>query len=87
MPVSNLPLPDRILGESVTAFWGGSTLHGDVVEASGGRVLTMCATGENHEQARERAYAACSAYGHILPTGTKLCCRSDIALRVVGARH
>jgi phosphoribosylamine--glycine ligase len=87
MPVSNLPLPDRILGESVTAFWGGSTLHGDVVEASGGRVLTMSATGENHEQARERAYAACAAYGRILPTGTKLCCRSDIALRAVAARH
>ena len=87
MPVSNLPLPDRILPDSVTAFWGGSTLKGDLVEASGGRVLTMSAIGESHEQARERAYATCSAYGRILPTGTKLCCRSDIALRVVGARH
>jgi phosphoribosylamine--glycine ligase len=86
-PVANLPLPDPILGESVTAFWGSSTLHGDVVEASGGRVLTMSALGDGHEQARERAYAACAAYGRILPSGTKLCCRSDIALRVVGARH
>jgi len=87
LPVAKLPLPDPILGESVTAFWGGSTLHGDVVEASGGRVLTMSAIGAGHEQARERAYAACAAYGRILPSGTKLCCRSDIALRVVGARH
>ena len=87
LPVANLPLPDPILKESVTAFWGGSTLHGDVVEASGGRVLTMSALGDGHEQARERAYAACAAYGRILPSGTKLCCRSDIALRVVGARH
>ena len=86
-PVAKLPLPDPILGESVTAFWGGSALHGDVVEASGGRVLTMSAIGDGHEQARERAYAACAAYGRILPSGTKLCCRSDIALRVVGARH
>jgi len=86
-PVARLPVPDPILGESVTAFWGGSTLHGDVVEASGGRVLTMSAIGDGHEQARERAYAACAAYGRILPSGTKLCCRSDIALRVVGARH
>jgi len=69
------------------AFWGGSTLHDEVVDASGGRVLTMSAMGDGHEQARERAYAACAAYGRILPTGTKLCCRSDIALRVVAARH
>jgi phosphoribosylamine---glycine ligase len=84
---ANLPLPDPILGESVNAFWGASTLHGDVVESTGGRVLTMSALGDGHEQARERAYAACAAYGRILPAGTKLCCRSDIALRVVAARH
>ena len=86
-PLANLPLPDPILGESAFAFWGGSTLRGDVVDASGGRVLTMSALGDGHDRARERAYAACAAYGRLLPAGAKLCCRSDIARRVAGARH
>jgi len=86
-PVANLPLPDAMLGDSAVAFWGGSTLAGDVVTATGGRVLTICGLGSDHSQARENAYAACAAYGRSLPAGTKLCCRSDIGTAVAAARH
>ena len=86
-PLANLPLPDPVLGDGVTAFWGGSTLHDGVVDAGGGRVLTIAACGEDHADARDRAYAAASAYGKLLPAGTKLCCRSDIGLRAAQVRH
>ncbi len=86
-PVTNLPLPDSVLPEETVAFWGGSQLRGERVESGGGRVLTICATGDDHAQARERVYAACAAYGRILPAGTKLCCRSDIGLRAGAAPH
>ncbi len=86
-PVANLPLPDAALADGALAFWGGSTLAGDVVAASGGRVLTICGLGVDHARAREIAYAACAAYGHNLPPGTKLCCRSDIGIRTAAVRH
>ena len=85
--VANLPLPDAALADGAVAFWGGSTLAGDVVTASGGRVLTICGLGADHAGARESAYAACAAYGRHLPPGTKLCCRSDIGIRAAAARH
>jgi phosphoribosylamine---glycine ligase len=87
MPLSHLPLPQAILDRDTVAFWGGSTLSGEIVDASGGRVLTICGLGVDHAQARTRAYAACAAYGRSLPAGKKLCCRSDIAARVGGERH
>ena len=81
-PVANLPLADGVLPSETYAFWGGSQLAGDRVAASGGRVLTICGTGRDHAEARDRVYAACTAYGRALPSGAKLCCRSDIGLRV-----
>jgi phosphoribosylamine--glycine ligase len=86
-PVRALPLPDQTLGADTIAFWGGSTPAGELVDASGGRIMTVCATGNSHEQARERAYAACAAYGKMLPPGVRLSCRSDIGNRPVPARH
>jgi phosphoribosylamine--glycine ligase len=86
-PVANLPLPDAALADGAVAFWGGSTLAGDVVAASGGRILTICGVGADHARARESAYAACAAYGRNLPAGTKLCCRSDIGIRAAVVRH
>jgi phosphoribosylamine--glycine ligase len=86
-PIANLPLPDAALADGAVAFWGGSTIAGDVVAASGGRILTICGLGADHARARESAYAACAAYGRNLPPGTKLCCRSDIGIRATVARH
>lgn len=86
-PVRALPLPDEALGADAIAFWGGSTLAGETVDAAGGRVMTVCAMGNAHAQARDRAYAACAAYGRMLPPGVRLSCRSDIGNRAVGARH
>ena len=47
------------LGEDATVFHAGTRLNGDAVETDGGRVLTVCALGEDLAEARERAY--CSA--------------------------
>ncbi|HXW76128.1 MAG TPA: phosphoribosylglycinamide synthetase C domain-containing protein, partial [Candidatus Eremiobacteraceae bacterium] len=80
-PLKGLPLPQTSPADGVFAFWGGSTLSGDRVDASGGRVLTLCALGATQSEARDRAYAACSAYGNQLPAGAKLSCRSDIGLQ------
>lgn len=87
LPVANLPLPDGILGEDAVGFWGGSALAGKSVEASGGRVLSVCGLGSDLARARDRAYGACAAYGRLLPSGVKLCCRSDIGVIAVGSRH
>ena len=70
---------------SVTAFWGGSVLDGDRVNASGGRVLTVCAQGPDMATARSRAYEAVVRYESSLPPGTLLRYRSDIAARAVEA--
>ncbi|HXM17524.1 MAG TPA: phosphoribosylamine--glycine ligase [Candidatus Tumulicola sp.] len=78
-PVSGLPAPAP--QEDVTFFWGGSKTAGDKIDASGGRVLTVSALGDSIASARERAYAACSAYAASLPQDTTLRWRTDIAER------
>ncbi len=61
-PQTNTPLgglsADVALGPGCAAFWGASTLRDGTVDASGGRVLTVTATGADVAQARERGYAA-----------------------------
>ena len=49
---------DAELGNDVKIFHSGTRLHGGAALSSGGRVLTVCALGDNIVQARERAYAA-----------------------------
>ncbi|HXW51576.1 MAG TPA: phosphoribosylamine--glycine ligase, partial [Candidatus Acidoferrales bacterium] len=73
----------RFLGQSkdVLAFWGGSTRNGDGVDAAGGRVLTVCATGPDIAQARERAYAGARGYVARLDPSRALRYRSDIGAR------
>jgi len=82
-PVYELPSVDA--EEGVTAFWGASQRSGNSVSSRGGRVLTMCALGDDMEAARQRAYAACSAYESRLPPGVRLHYRRDIAGRVAAA--
>jgi phosphoribosylamine---glycine ligase len=77
-PVSNLP-PFASASDDVTAFWGASLRRGTGIEASGGRVLTICALGDTMEIARQQAYEACAAYERSLPPGAALCYRRDIA--------
>jgi phosphoribosylamine--glycine ligase len=78
-PVRGLPLPAP--QEGVAFFWGGAKAAGDKADASGGRVLTVSALGDSIASARERAYAACSAYAASLPPDTTLRWRTDIAER------
>jgi phosphoribosylamine--glycine ligase len=86
-PLKGLPFPDEALPPETVAFWGGSTLSPSGIDAAGGRVLTLCGMGNSHAEARDRAYAACAAYGKLLRPGTRLCCRSDIGTRATVARH
>ena len=44
------------LGEDATVFHAGTRLDDDTVATDGGRVLTVCALGEDLAEARERAY-------------------------------
>ena len=82
-PVDNLPVPPEMDG--IAWFWGGSKLADGRVHAAGGRVLTVTARGPSIAQARERAYAACSAYAALMPPAARLRYRSDIAQRAAGA--
>jgi phosphoribosylamine--glycine ligase len=75
-PLKGLPHVDG------ATFWGSSTINGDAVDVSGGRVLTVTALGDTIPDARAAAYSACAAYGKRLAPGKKLVCRSDIAARV-----
>ncbi|HLW37127.1 MAG TPA: phosphoribosylamine--glycine ligase [Candidatus Eremiobacteraceae bacterium] len=83
-PVNNLPLfpSDR---ENVVAFWGASKLADGRVDASGGRVLTICGLGDTMDSARQAAYEGCSHYEQGLPAGVALRYRRDIASRAVAA--
>ncbi len=86
-PRSSTPLhglnPDVGLGKGCQAFWGATKLAGGTVEASGGRVLTVTATGEGVEDARTRAYEAVRALaGRLGAAG--LTFRTDIARAVPG---
>jgi phosphoribosylamine--glycine ligase len=82
-PRSSTPL--RSLGADVSlapghvAFWGASNARDGVVDASGGRVLTVAAQGADLAQARANAYAAVDALARRMGAGVALSYRSDIA--------
>lgn len=78
-PVDKLPPFESAANDRVVGFWAGSKIVEGTVSAAGGRVLTICAVGEDKASARAAAYEACEAYRRQLPGGTKLWCRSDIA--------
>jgi phosphoribosylamine---glycine ligase len=75
LPLFNPPSSD------VVGFWGGSKLAAGSVNASGGRVLTVCALGSDLERARAVAYESAERYVSSLPRGAVLRYRSDIAER------
>jgi phosphoribosylamine--glycine ligase len=56
-PLRDLPT-DIMLPPGQVAFWGGSSVRNGVVDASGGRVLTVTAVGGDIAAARANAYAA-----------------------------
>jgi len=59
LPITGLDSP--IVTGQATVFHAGTTMkHGQVVTA-GGRVLSVCAVGNNLDEARAKAYAACAA--------------------------
>jgi phosphoribosylamine--glycine ligase len=67
------------LGANVVVFHAGTTRNADgELVASGGRVLNVCATGENLAEARDRAYAAIVRIDW--PEGFH---RTDIALKAL----
>ena len=79
-PLKNLPA-DVSLGADTQAFWAGSTLRDDVVDASGGRVITVTAIGETIEKARTRAYEGVQGLAARFDrAGSSLTYRTDIAL-------
>jgi phosphoribosylamine--glycine ligase len=55
-PISGLDAAAEL--PQVTVFHAGTTLEGDTVVTSGGRVLSVTAIGETIDEAAERAYAA-----------------------------
>jgi phosphoribosylamine---glycine ligase len=84
-PVSGLAQFSPLESDTVTGFWGGSVPDGDRVNASGGRVLTVCALGDDMATARQRAYEAVARYEKTLPPGVAIRYRSDIAARLATA--
>lgn len=79
-PVNGLPQFPQ--SDSVIAFWGGSTLAGEHIDASGGRLLTICALGDDIAAARSGAYQACANYEKTLPDKSRVRYRTDIAARI-----
>jgi len=72
---ANISLPDDCL-----MFWGGSTLKDGLVNASGGRVITVAARGDTLEGARARAYEGVHGLAAQLDrAGSSLTYRTDIA--------
>ena len=69
--------PDVALEDGAQAFWGSSALNGDVVDANGGRVLTVTGTGDDAARARASAYDAVRVIGGKLGTRA-LTFRTDI---------
>jgi phosphoribosylamine--glycine ligase len=69
---------DVSLPEDCQAFWGSTELVDGVVNASGGRVLTVTALGDDLAQARTRAYDAVKLLAGRLGT-RELSYRTDIA--------
>jgi phosphoribosylamine--glycine ligase len=82
-PRSSSPLRDLSadvgLSDGRVAFWGASTLRDGVIDASGGRVLTVTALGEDVPAARANAYAAVDELAHRIGVGVSLSYRRDIA--------
>jgi phosphoribosylamine--glycine ligase len=82
-PRTSVPLrglnPDLSLPDGCQAFWGSTELVGGKVDASGGRVLTVTAVGEDVAAARTRAYEAVKLLAGRLGTHD-LTYRTDIAL-------
>jgi len=85
-PRASTPLRD--LGADVSlppdqvAFWGATARRDGVVDASGGRVLTVTALGDGVDAARRAAYAAVDALGRRMGSGVALSFRTDIAAAV-----
>jgi phosphoribosylamine--glycine ligase len=84
-PLNRLPLFAASGDESTIGFWGASRLVDGGVNVSGGRVLTVCALGNDMNAARSRAYEAVKLYQAAVPAGAGLRYRSDIATRLVSA--
>ena len=82
-PRSSTPLRDLgadvALGEGRVAFWGASSTRAGVVDAGGGRVLTVTAQGADLAAARSGAYAAVDELARRMGAGVALSYRSDIA--------
>jgi phosphoribosylamine--glycine ligase len=78
VPISGLPA-DVSLDDGCAAFWGTSTLRDGVVDAAGGRVLTVTARGADVASARGRAYDAIDRLAGRMGSGLPLTYRSDIA--------
>jgi phosphoribosylamine--glycine ligase len=76
-PVDELD-PNVDLPDGCQAFWGASALVDGRVRASGGRVLTVTALGDDRADARKRAYDAVRAFSTRFGNA-KLTFRSDIA--------
>ena len=82
-PRTSTPLRD--LGSDVSlpagrvAFWGASSARDGVVDAAGGRVLTVTALGPDLGAARTNAYAAVDELARRMGSGVSLSYRSDIA--------
>ncbi|GAC1557528.1 MAG: phosphoribosylamine--glycine ligase [Vulcanimicrobiaceae bacterium] len=77
-PLRDLSADVALTGDRV-AFWGASSLRDGVVDAGGGRVLTVSALGSDVAQARDNAYAAVDELAHRMGSGVRLSYRSDIA--------
>jgi phosphoribosylamine---glycine ligase len=84
-PIGELPRFTPLEDDSTVAFWGSSSVAGERVNASGGRVLTVCALGDDMAVSRKRAYTVVSEYEKLLRPGTLLRYRSDIAARLAPA--
>lgn len=78
-PLAGLPAELR-LPEGVQAFWGGSVLRDGSINVSGGRVLTVTATGADVAAARKLAYEAVQTISaQFAAAGAALSYRTDIA--------
>jgi phosphoribosylamine--glycine ligase len=69
---------DSIGADDVKVFHAGTTLRGDEVATSGGRVLCVCALGKDVAQAQRKAYAAVDAI-----RWEGMYCRRDIGHRAI----
>ncbi|MBD5655110.1 MAG: phosphoribosylamine--glycine ligase [Candidatus Eremiobacteraeota bacterium] len=78
VPLRDLSANVDLSGERA-AFWGASALRDGVVDAGGGRVLTVTALGGDLQGARRNAYAAVDELAHRMGSGVSLSYRSDIA--------